>query len=131
MSQENVEVIRAMFEAWNRRDFAAAQAAWAPEIVIEMSTDSIIDGTYRGYEGLAEVMRFWGAFAEFRSDVREARPVGDKVFITVHHFGRGKGSGVDVEMENWQIFTLREGRITRYEVYATREQALEAAGLSE
>lgn len=131
MSAENVEVIRGMFEAWNRRDFATAQEAWAPEIEIEMSLDSIMDGTYRGYEGLAEVMRFWGAFAEFRSDVREARPVGDQVLITAHHFGRGKGSGVDVEMENWQVFTLRDRRIIRYEVYADRQKALEAAGLSE
>ena len=131
MSQENIEVIRGMFEAWNRRDFAAAQAAWAPEIEIEMSVGGIIDGTYRGYEGLAEVMHFWGAFTEFRSDVREVRPVRDKVFITAHHFGRGKSSGIDVEMENWQVFTLREGRIVRYEVYAHRQKALEAAGLSE
>jgi ketosteroid isomerase-like protein len=76
-------------------------------------------------------MRFWGAFAEFRSDIREARSVRDKVFITVHHFGRGKSSGVDVDMENWQVFTLRNGRIVKYEVYADRQKALEAAGLSE
>ena len=124
-------IIRRMFEAWNRRDFPAAQAAWAPEIEIEMSVEGIIDGTYRGYDGLAEVMRFWGAFAEFRSDIREARAVRDKVFITAHHFGRGKSSGIDVDMENWQVFTLRNGRIVRYEVYADRQKALEAAGLSE
>jgi ketosteroid isomerase-like protein len=131
MSEENVEIIRGMFDAWNRRDFAAAQAAWAPEIEIEMSVEGIIDGTYRGYDGLAEVMRFWGAFAEFRSDIREARSVRDKVFITVHHFGRGKSSGIEVDMENWQVFTLRNGQIVKYEVYADRQKALEAAGLSE
>jgi ketosteroid isomerase-like protein len=131
MSEENVEIIRGMFEAWNRRDFPTAQAVWAPEIEIEMSVEGIIDGTYRGYDGLAEVMRFWGAFAEFRSDIREAQPVSDKVFITAHHFGRGKSSGIDVDMENWQVFTLRDGRIVKYEVYADRQKALKAAGLSE
>jgi ketosteroid isomerase-like protein len=48
-----------------------------------------------------------------------------------HHYGRGKISGVDVDMTNWQVFTMRDGRITRYAVYSSREQALEAAGLTE
>ena len=40
-------------------------------------------------------------------------------------------SGAEVEMRDWQVFTLREGMIVRYGLFATREQALEAAGLSE
>ena len=131
MSEENVDVIRQTYEDWNRRDFATAQKAWDPEVEIELSTESVVDGTYRGYEGLRKATRFWGAFTDFRTEIHEVRPTGDKVFVTVHHFGRGKSSGVDVKMENWQVFTLRQGRIVRWEVYGTRPKALEAAGLSE
>jgi ketosteroid isomerase-like protein len=120
-----------MFDAWNRRDYAAAQAAFDPGIEVEMSTQSVLDGTYRGYSGLRELMRFWGAFAEFRSNLEEVLTAGDEVFATVHHYGRGKTSGVDVEMENWQVFTLRGGRVIRYRVFSARRQALEAAGLRE
>jgi hypothetical protein len=49
--------------------------------------------------------------------------------VTAHHFARGKSSGVEVDMRNWQIFTLRGGRVVRYRLFSTREQALEAAGL--
>ena len=131
MPRENAEIVRAMFDAWNRRDYAAAQSAFDPEIEVEMSTQSVLDGTYRGYSGLTELMRFWGAFAEFRSDIQEVLTAGDEVFTTVRHSGRGKSSGVDVQMENWQVFTVREGRIVRYRIYRTRGRALEAAGLRE
>ena len=131
MSQENVQIVRELFDAWNRRDYAAAQAAFDPEIEVEMSAESVLDGTYRGYSGLTELMRFWGAFADFRSDVEEVLTAGDDVFITVHHYGRGKSSGIGVQMKNWQVFTVRDGRIVRYRIYGTRSNALEAAGLRE
>jgi ketosteroid isomerase-like protein len=131
MPPDNVQVVRELYDAWNRRDYAAAQAAFDPEIEVEMSTESVLDGTYRGYSGLTELMRFWGAFADFRSDIQEVLAAGDDVFITVRHYGRGKSSGVEVQMENWQVFTVRDGRIVRYRIYGTRRHALEAAGLSE
>jgi ketosteroid isomerase-like protein len=131
MSEENKGLVVDLFDAWNRRDYAAAQSAYSPAIEIEMAVDGPIDGTYSGYEGLREVMKFWGAFSEFRSDIEDIRSSRDRVFITAHHYGRGKTSGVDVDMTNWQVFTVREGRIIRYAVYASREQALDAAELSE
>jgi ketosteroid isomerase-like protein len=131
MSEENVEIVREMFDAWNRRDYAAAQEAFDPEVEVEVRVESDIDGTYRGYDGLRKMLRFWGAFATFRSDIEEVLVAGDEVFITAHHYGRGKSSAVDVETKNWQVFTMRDGRIGRYRIYGTRGQALEAAGLSE
>jgi ketosteroid isomerase-like protein len=117
MSEENIEIVRRMFEDWNRRAFDSALEAVSPEVEVEMSAQSDIDGTYLGHDGLRRMLRFWGAFADFRS--------------TIHHRGRGKTSGVDVEMTNWQVFTLREGRIVRYRVFGSRDEALEAAGLRE
>jgi ketosteroid isomerase-like protein len=94
---------------------------------VDLETD--LDGTYRGIEGLQKLLRFWGAFADFRSEIEECIPAGDHVVVTAHHFARGKSSGVEVDMRNWQIFTLRGGRVVRYRLFSTREQALEAAGL--
>jgi ketosteroid isomerase-like protein len=131
MSEENIEIVRRMFEDWNRRAFDSALEAVSPEVEVEMSAQSDIDGTYLGHDGLRRMLRFWGAFADFRSDPEEVIPAGDAVFTTIHHRGRGKTSGVDVEMTNWQVFTLREGRIVRYRVFGSRDEALEAAGLRE
>jgi hypothetical protein len=76
-------------------------------------------------------MGFWGAFGDFHTEITEVFTSGAEVVTALHHFGRGKASGVDVEMENWQVFTIRSDRIVRYRIYASRGKALEAAGLSE
>jgi ketosteroid isomerase-like protein len=131
MSEENEALVVRVLEAWNRRDYAEAQSGFSPDVEIEVALEATMDGTYSGYEGLRGLMKFWGAFGEFRSDIEEIRSSGDRVFIEAHHHARGKTSGIDVEMTNWQVFTLRDGAIIRHAMYASREEALEAAGLSE
>ncbi len=45
--------------------------------------------------------------------------------------GRGRGSGVEVDARFYDVYTLRNGKIVRVDEFAEREDALEAAGLSE
>jgi ketosteroid isomerase-like protein len=131
MSEENEALVVRLLDAWHRRDYAESQGGFSPDVEIELALQAPMDGTYSGYEGLTEVMKFWGAFGEFHSDIEEIRSFEDGVFIEAHHRARGKTSGVDVEMTNWQVFTMRDGAIVRYALYASRDQALHAAGLSE
>ena len=131
MSEENVRLVAQLFEAWNRRDMTV-QDLFAPDIELEIAHGVDVDGTYRGQEdAFRAVMRFWGAFVDYRAEIEEELTAGDHVFITAHHYARGRRSGVDVDMTNWQVFTVREGRVVRYGIYNARQQALEAAGLSE
>jgi ketosteroid isomerase-like protein len=131
MSDENVRLVSEMIEAWNRGDLVVDEV-FAPEIEFEVSHGSDVDGTYHGHEDtIRAVGRFWGAFTDYRSEIEETRQNGDCVFITAHHFARGKQSGVAVDMTNWQTFTIRDGKVVRYGIYGVREKALEAAGLSE
>jgi ketosteroid isomerase-like protein len=58
-------------------------------------------------------MRFWTAFAEFHFDLGDVRVAGDTVLASAHHFGRGKRSGIEVEMENSQVWALRDGTVVR------------------
>ena len=131
MSEENEALVIRVWNAWHERDYAESQSGFSPDVEIELALEAPMDGIYRGFEGLREVMKFWGAFTEFRSEIEEIRSSGDRVFIQAHHQARGKTSGVDVEMTNWQVFTMRDGAIVRYAMYANRDQALDAAGLSE
>jgi ketosteroid isomerase-like protein len=132
MEEANAHLVGELFEAWNRRDLSV-QKAFAPDIEVEISHGMDIDGTYRGQDAsFRAVMRFWGAFTDYRSEIEEMLPgPGDRIFITAHHYARGKQSGVAVDMTNWQVFTVRGGQVARYGIYGTRQQALEAAGLSE
>ena len=131
MSQENVELVQQMVNAWNRGDYDAARDFFDPDVEVEVALGADIDGTYFGHAGLARLMRFWGAFGSFRSDIEKCIPAGDAVVTLLHHYGIGKRSGIDVDMRNWHVFTIRNGKIVRPGHFSTEAQALEAAGLPE
>jgi len=132
MSQENVEIVRHLYAVWNRGDYPSALALIDPEVEIEAMHGSLSKGTYRGHAGLYEVLEdFWTQFDDRHSEVEECIPAGDDVFTSVLFHARGKRSGIDVEMRQWQVWTLRDGKVVRWRYFADRQDALEAAGLQE
>ena len=132
MSQENVEVVRTMMDAWNRGDYAAAIESFAPDVRTECVLGGDFDGTFEGIDGMQRwLARFWASFADFHTEADECIDAGDHVVIAAHHHGRGKTSGIEVEMLNWQVFTFRDGKVIRYRLFRAKPEALEAAGLSE
>lgn len=131
MSEENVELLREMFEAWNRGDYDAARGFFDPDVEAECSLGTDLDGTYSGHAGIAKLMRFWGAFGTFRSDIERYMPVGDAVVMLLNHHATGKSSGIDVETSNWQAFTIRNRRIVWYGIFSTEARALEATRRSD
>jgi ketosteroid isomerase-like protein len=137
MSEEAVERIRRGYEAFNRGDLAAAAEGFDPNIEWRIPfelPDSPPDETYHGREG---VVRFWetwrAAFDDFRVEIEEIIDAGDQVIVFAGVRGRGVGSGADVKTPNFpQLWTLGDdGRPVRVEMYPSRAEALEAAGLSE
>jgi ketosteroid isomerase-like protein len=77
-------------------------------------------------------MRDWmTAFGDFRTDVEEWIDAGDQVIAMVHSYGRGRGSGVPVDMREAHVWTVHDGKLRRLQTFATKAMALEAAGLSE
>jgi ketosteroid isomerase-like protein len=128
MSQENVEVVKRMYEAWNRSGGVPQLEIMDPEIEVDVPGDE----TYRGHAGLSKALdSFWDYFKEHRIEVEECMPTGDDVVATVHYYARGKSSGVEVDMRHWHIWTLRHGKAIRWRVRNTSADALKAAALSE
>ena len=130
MSQENVEIVRAMYESWNRTGgVPALQLEWI-DSGIEVDLPRV--DTYRGHDGFADALEsFWDSFEDHHIEIEECVPTGDDVVLTVHYFGRGKSSGVEVDMRHWHVWTMRDGKAVCWRVFDTRVEALEAAGLSE
>ena len=135
MSQENVEIVRRFTDAVNRGDREAAAAVVHADV--EWHT---VAGPILGVEAVSgrdEVTRFLfdlfpDAIEDFRVTIGEVRalPQG-QVLVTAHYDGRGVASGADVEMGATQIYRFDDGRIIFFQDFATRSDALEAAGLSE
>ena len=131
MSKENVEIVRACFEAWNARDMDTLRALYDPDIVLRTVEDWPEPGPYIGREA---VMRFYGHLREtWDADTNE--PVSDFIDVSDHvvvrYIWRGAGQGPDMNMELTLTFTLRKGRIFYMEFFWDHAEALEAVGLKE
>jgi ketosteroid isomerase-like protein len=130
MSQDNVEIVRASHEAFDQADPARAFAHVHPELV---TTRVDPDGAmFHGHEGFLQALAEWVEdFEEWSYSSDEYIDAGDRVVVRVHQSGRGQASGVQVEADFWFVYTMAERQITRLDIYANREQALEAVGLRE
>ena len=138
MSEENVELVRRAFEAFNRGgvDACVSEGIWSPEVVWDVTPSGIPGlGTYRGHE---EVKAFFEddwfkafPFEEWEVELEEVIDAGDRVIGMSRQHGRGASSGAVAELELAQVATVRNGQIVRVDNYLDREKALEAAGLRE
>jgi ketosteroid isomerase-like protein len=128
MSQENVEIVRRAFafEIYGVGDRADAEEIFDPSVVINPTEE----GPSYGLDAIRDNFEHWkGAWEELEVTVEELIDAGDRVFVTAHHRGRGRGSGVQGRL--YTVYTLRDGKVLRTDEYADRAEALEAAGLQE
>jgi len=136
MLEENVELLREVTAAANRRDFDAFVALVSPDVVWESRRSSTFPGFRDVYRGREEV-REWVAQAlevieDAKTEVEEIEDLGDdRLLVEIVRTGRGRGSGVPAELRDWWVVWFAEGLITRRQAFWTRDEALEAAGLSE
>lgn len=132
MSERNLEIVRDAFEAMEREGWQALLELIDPEFELTTPADLAMEpDTYRGREGLR---RYFESFEDAMDDIRvvpegELVDAGDKVFIPFRLSARGKETGIEATQHAFQVWTMRAGKGLRAEVFASREDALAAAGL--
>jgi ketosteroid isomerase-like protein len=136
MSQENVEVMRAAFEAWNARDMEALFAHFHPELVYHPRADEPDPSPHVGRDAYERLTYgFLDSFSEVTAEVLEVIDAGDHVIAsTVLHVvlrGQGSASGAGVSDTYVFVYKLRDGLVVEGWEYRTKQEALEAVGLSE
>jgi ketosteroid isomerase-like protein len=140
MSRENVEVARLVFEAEARGDTQAVLDLYDPEIEWDNSRSPVADfaGTvgrvFRGRDGVHKAFREWyEAWEKVESEVEELIDAGGEHVVSVFTYrARGRTSGAEVEFRHMAgAWTIRNGKVVRVVWLPTREDALEAVGLSE
>jgi steroid delta-isomerase-like uncharacterized protein len=134
MSEENVELVRALNEAANRVDIDAAAALLAPDVVWEENAE--LPGLQGVYRGRDEFRRWAEEVIEiFESPHQEIDRItelsGNRVLTENILTAHGKGSGVPAELRYWALYWISDGKIARRQVFWNRAEALEAAGLRE
>jgi ketosteroid isomerase-like protein len=138
MSEENVEVVRRLFAAFRSLDvgnferrFDEVREIVDPEVEWVAAPHSLLASEeYRGYDG---VRRFWtqflSAWDEYGVEVEELIDAGDQVVAVMRLSGRT--NELEVDEARSSLVTLRNGRVVRIEPFASKDGALEAAGLRE
>ena len=131
MSQENVEIVRASFEAWNRRDMDAYRELYDPDAVLRMPEGWPEPGPYFGREAAMRQFEQLNATWETQS----ADPIGGFIDaadrIVVRFIWRGAGRGPDANLDLTTVFTVRKCRILSLEFFWDHAEALATLGLSE
>jgi ketosteroid isomerase-like protein len=131
MSQENVEIARAFFEAYNRQDFEAALKDAAPDFVLDFSRSL---GPYRGLYRLDRIRDLFedinSTFESVRFEAHEFLDAAEYVVVPVTTRFQGR-EGIEVKADVTHLWTFRDGAVVRVSLYEERREALEAAGLRE
>jgi ketosteroid isomerase-like protein len=133
MSQENVEIVRRCAESLDRREFPQVFGMLDPDLEINLSRNVFNPDVYFGHSGVERwrdvIDEVWD---DFHAVLDELIDAGDDVVTAATIQGKGKESGVDVRMQVFQVWTIRNSKVVRLVGgYRDRSEALEAAGLSE
>jgi ketosteroid isomerase-like protein len=132
MSREKLELVRQVFAAWEADDLEGLLASVDEELVIRRHSPMPDPGTWHGRAGMLDLVAEWlESFDDFTIEAEEFIDARDHVVVRTLQGGSGTGGGVQVTGVVWFAFGLRSGRVVTLDIYAAREQALEAAGLSE
>ncbi len=130
MPEQNVEIVRRLYEAMNARDADAVTELAHPDV--EWIPDSRVgEGPIRGRDN---VIRFFAEraamFDELRAKTERCWGKDDRVLVFIRVTGRGHASGAEFEIRIGHLWTRRDGVVVRGEGYGDRGKALEAAGVS-
>jgi ketosteroid isomerase-like protein len=134
MSQENLELVRSIYAAWERGDFSSAE--WAHPEIESVRVDGPAPGRWTGPAGMAEGYReFLSAWEEVRVEADEYRELdSERVLVLAHWSGRGKTSGLELGQMRTKaasLFHIRGSKVTRLVLYLDGERALADLGLKE
>jgi len=132
MSQENVEIVRGVYERWSEGDFRAGVDLLDPHVVLVLRPEFPDAGTYSGIEAVMAYTRgLLEPWTHFTMEAEEIVAAGDSVLADVHQRGVGSTSGVPTELRYFMLWSFRGRKVIRIESFREHGEALEAAGLEE
>jgi ketosteroid isomerase-like protein len=128
MSQENVEILRRGYEAFNRRDIDAALEGMHSEV----EWPNVLEGTtIRGHDAIRDYWTKQFQLTDPEVEPEEFIEAGERLVVVVHQVVRDQQGDPLVDHRVGHVYVFRDNKIARMDVYATKAEALEAAGLRE
>jgi len=129
MTEENIEIVRQSYEAFNSRNLDLIGKLLHPDFELDLSNSMGFDrGNYFGERGLGRFFKsYWEAFESISIDVEELIGKGDAIVALIRVRGRGTSSGAEVDARGPHLWRFRDGRVVGLALYEQLDEALEAA----
>lgn len=135
MSKENVEAIRRSFALFLSGDREAWAESFDPDIGWDITTHPLPDVPNRGRGRdafMTEMMAtYLSGWKNYSSELIELIDAANQVIAVIHETAEMRNTGVALDRNLIQVWTMRDGRATFLRVFKTKDEALEAVGLSE
>jgi ketosteroid isomerase-like protein len=131
MSQENVEIVQRLLGFWRDRDYSAIAGLVDPDAVVDMSRNIFNPGLHHGLDGFRRVgEQMDEMWEDFQITPLEFIDAGDSLVVANRISGKGRRSGVEVDMVLFGVCAFREGKVLRLTGgFRDRGEALKAVGL--
>lgn len=130
MSELNLELVRRIYEVLDGDDVEALIELCAPDVEFVNPDDAIEPGTRRGHDGVRQYFAtFYESFERWEARPLRTVAIGDRVVVEIAATMHGRGTGLSMDTGIGHIWTIRDGKIARWQWFREPEQAFRAAGL--
>jgi uncharacterized protein len=130
MSEQDISIVRRIFESWGSNDPDAALELLDDEIEWHPAQDEPETATVHGKEELQGMLLKWmTAFDNFRAEPLEYIDAGGAVVIPLRVIGNLRGSGAEVANDETMVFWVQGGKVVEVREYRTKDEALGVAGM--
>jgi ketosteroid isomerase-like protein len=128
LAPSNVDLIRPIYEEWGRGNWRPRFDVYDPNMEWGWSDEFPgLAGVYEDHEDPNPRLLAWlSGWEHWRAEADEFLDFGDQVVVLATYHGRGRGSGVEISQDGAHVFELRDGKVVRLEIFATRAKALQS-----
>jgi ketosteroid isomerase-like protein len=126
MATDNAALLRPIYEEWGRGNWRPNFEVYDPEMEWGWSDEFPgLAGVYRDHRDPNPRLRDWlSGWEHWRAEAEDFLEFGDTVVVLASYHGRGRGSGVEIHQEGAHVFELRDGKVVRLEIFASRDRAI-------
>ena len=131
LSRRNVEIVRELYDAWAVQEVPGPPDLLDPSIEYVNPPGAVEPGVRRGLAAFSRaVEKVLEGWELWQMQPEEFRARGEQVAVEVRYRARGRGSGLEVEGRESALWTIRDGKVVRYQWFHEPRDAFRAAGLS-
>jgi ketosteroid isomerase-like protein len=133
MAPGNADLIRPIYDEWGRGNWTPRFDVYHPEMEWGWSEEFPgLAGVYQDNAHPNPRLRAWlSEWDGWHAVPEDFLEIGDHVVVLTSHRGRGKGSGIEIRQEGAHVFELRDGKVVRLEIFASRDRALQSVELAQ